>query len=335
LVTTLHMKIGDITTTRHPIFLAPMHEVTDTPFRLACKRLGADVMISEFVSVEALIRHVDKAKKKMRIDDTERPVGIQIFGKNVESFEAAVPIVESFRPDFIDINAGCSAGKHASRGECAGLLRDLPLFEKIVRATVKNSHVPVTVKTRLGWDQDSLVILEAAKMIEDTGAQALTVHCRTRRQSYKHPADWSWLSKIKKTITIPLIGNGDVTTPQDVRSMFETGCDGVMIGRGALHNPWIFREARFFLETGRIADPVSLTERIETCRCHLRWYTQYHRQESALYAFRKFYTGYLKGLPGIAGLRKELMALTDCTAIEECLTRFLTEQERNDDVAFS
>jgi len=329
------MIIGPITTTERPLFLAPMHEVTDIPFRLTCKRLGADVMISEFVSVEALIRHVDKAQKKMQIDDAERPVGIQIFGKNTESFAAAVPIVESFQPDFIDINAGCSAGKHASRGECAGLLRDLSLFEQIVRATVKAARVPVTVKTRLGWDQDSLVILEAAQMIEQAGAQALTVHCRTRRQTYKHPADWSWLSKIKKVITIPLIGNGDVLTPQDVRDMFETGCDGVMIGRGALQNPWIFRDARFFLETGRNPDPVSLTERIETCLRHLQWYVRYHHQDSGLFAFRKFYTGYLKGMPGISGLRKELMTLTGCTAIEQCLQNFLREHTRSNHVTLS
>ena len=329
------MNIGSLKLKSQPLFLAPMHEVTDIPFRLTCKRLGADVMVSEFVSVEALIRNVDKARKKLRILDQERPVGIQIFGKNVEAFREAVGVVQEFQPDFIDINAGCSAGKHAARGECAGLLRDLPLFEKIVRAAVSASSIPVTVKTRLGWDQDSMVILEAARMIEQAGAKALTVHCRTRKQSYKHPADWSWLSKIKQVISIPLIGNGDVTCPEDVQAVFETGCDGVMIGRGALQNPWIFREARYFLDNGTYISPASLDERIKTCMEHLKHYAHYHNIQSGLYAFRKFYAGYLKGIPGIAGLRKDLMSLNDMSHIEQRLTKFLNESKSYDRIALS
>jgi len=319
------MKIGHIQLDQRPLFLAPMHEVTDIPFRLICKRLGADVMITEFVSVEALIRDVAKAKKKLHLLEEERPIGAQIFGANVETFENAVRAAEEFRPDFIDINAGCSAGKHARRGECAGLLRNLPHFEKIVKATVQATSLPVTVKTRLGWDRNSIVILDAAKMIEQAGAQALTVHCRTRTQGYNIPADWNWLAKIKKAVSIPLIGNGDVLTPQDAKHMLETGCDAVMIGRGALANPWIFKETQHFLKTGNLLPPPTLKERITTCIEHLRLYARYNTVRSGLYAFRKFYAGYLKGIPGVAGLRKDLMTLTAADDIEARLTQFLEE----------
>lgn len=322
------MKIGNLQLNKKPLFLAPMHEVTDIPFRMVCKNLGADAMLTEFVSVEAVIRDVDKVKKKMTVLEEERPIGLQIFGKNIESFCKAAALAEKFKPDFIDINAGCSAGKHATRGECAGLLRDLPLFEKIVKATVRATHLPVTVKTRLGWDQNSIVILDAAKMIEQAGAKALTVHCRTRRQTYKHPADWSWLFKIKKETTIPLIGNGDIVTPEDAKQMFETGCDGVMIGRGALYNPWIFKQIKFFLKTGKDFDTISLNERIETCISHLHHYSRYNTSDNALYAFRKFYAGYLKGLPGVSLLRKNLMTLNTSTSIEQCLRKFLKEHDQ-------
>lgn len=317
------MNIGPIQLGPHPLFLAPMHEVTDAPFRLICKRLGADVMVTEFVSVEALIRHVDKAKAKLAIRHEERPIGIQIFGKNEQAFEDAVHVVEQFQPDFIDINAGCSAGKHATRGECAGLLRDLPLFERLVKMTVKATHLPVTVKTRLGWDMSSLVILDAAKMVEQCGAKALTVHCRTRSQGYKIPADWTWLEKIKKVITIPLIGNGDVITPQDAKRMFEIGCDGVMIGRGALQNPWIFKETAHFLKTGECLPSPSWQERIAMCLDHLHLYTESYNINARLYAFRKFYTGYFKGLTGSSQLRSQLMKLTESEDIEHCLKNFL------------
>ncbi len=320
-----HMNIGTIQLGQHPLFLAPMHEVTDIPFRAVCKRLGADVLITEFVSVEALIRHIDKAKAKLKILDEERPVGIQIFGKNESVFADAVRVAEQFRPDFIDINAGCSAGRHASRGECAGLLRDLPLFERLVKATVGATHRPVTVKTRLGWDMNSIVILDVARMVEQSGASALTVHCRTRSQGYKIKADWTWFEKIKKVITIPLIGNGDVMTPQDAKDLFEMGCDGVMIGRGALTNPWIFNEIAYFLKTGKQLPPPSLAERVHMCIEHLKMYARYYQRESGIYAFRKFYAGYLKGIPGAARLRTELMALTDITAIENCLRNFLID----------
>ena len=322
------MNIANIQFNDKPLFLAPMHEVTDIPFRSICKKTGADGVITEFVSVEALIRNVEKANNKMVIKDDERPAGIQIYGKNVESFQKAVAVVERFKPDFIDINAGCSAGKHASRGECAGLLRDLPLFEQIIKTTVNSTRIPVTVKTRLGWDTNSIIILEAAKMIEQAGARALTVHCRTRTQSYKHPADWSWLERIKKEISIPLIGNGDIMNGADAKRMLETGCDGVMIGRGAIQNPWIFKEIKCYLRDA-FFEPPSFEERVELCLEHLKSYVQYYNVLDGLYAFRKFYTGYFKGIDGAARLRKELMTLTSFNQKAAYLERMLTLESIN------
>ncbi|MEW5894654.1 MAG: tRNA-dihydrouridine synthase [Candidatus Omnitrophota bacterium] len=313
------MKIGHLQFGSHPLFLAPMHEVTDIPFRSVCKKMGADAVITEFVCVEAIIRDVEKAKFKSLIHDDERPAGIQIYGKNPDAFKKSIGIIASkFKPDFIDINAGCSAGKHATRGECAGLLRDLPLFEKIVTACVKETDIPVTVKTRLGWDNNNIVIPEVAKMVEQAGAKALTVHCRTRSQKYQSPADWSWLEKIKKIISIPLIGNGDVMTGPDAGRMFATGCDAVMIGRGALHNPWIFNEIKCFLN-GQSFELPSLKERVALCLDHLQYYARHHNLDNRLYAFRKFYSGYFKGIPGSARLKGELMTLVSLDEIESYL----------------
>jgi len=322
------MHICSIQLPDRPLFLAPMHEVTDQPFRLICKRMGADVMVTEFVSVEALIREVAKAKAKMQVLEQEHPIGIQIFGANDGSFKDAVAVAERFKPDFIDISAGCSVGKHAGRGECAGLLRDLPRFERIVKETVNATSLPVTVKTRLGWNAESLVILDVAKMVEQAGAKALTVHCRTKVQNYKGAADWSWLEKIKKVISIPLIGNGDVFSPQDAKRMFETGCDGVMIGRGALTNPWIFRQVRHYLDTGAFLPEPTIEERVALFIDHLHLYTGYTNRCSGLYAFRKYYAGYLKGIPGVAKLRNDLMTLTEMDDIQKRLEAFLSLHHR-------
>ncbi len=317
------MKIGTIELGPFPLFLAPMHEVSDQPFRLICKDMGADVVITEFVSVEAVIRNIKKTHAKIQIHDTERPAGVQVFGTDPARFAEAVPLVEAYRPDFIDINAGCCARNHASRGEGAGLLRDLGRFEQIVQQTVRATRLPVTVKTRLGWDAETINILDVARMIEAAGASALTVHCRTRTQVYKGQADWSWLERIKKVLTrIPLIGNGDVVTPQNARRLFDLGCDGVMIGRGALANPWIFRQARHFLETDGLLEPPGLDERIALCRRHLSMYTTHHNRNERLHAFRKFYSGYLKGVAHGAQLRQELMALDHADDLDRCLKEF-------------
>lgn len=316
------MNIGTLNID-HPIVLAPMEDVTDTAFRLICKRLGADIVYTEFTSSEAIIRDIPRALKKISITEDERPVAIQLFGGVEESMEKAVKIVESCDPDFIDINCGCWVKNHVSRGEGAALLKDLPHFEKIVSSTVQATKLPVTVKTRLGWDSTSIVILDVAKMVEQAGAKALTVHCRTRSQAHRGQADWHWLEKIKKVISIPLIGNGDITSPEDVKRIFETGCDGVMIGRGAMTNPWIFKQAKHFLKTGRHLPQPTMKEKIDLCIEHLKLSVRLKGLRDGIIPFRKYYSGYLKGCPNVAKLRSELMQLADLDRIIEHLNQFL------------
>lgn len=318
------MQIGRVNTNK-PVALAPMEDVTDISFRLTCKRLGADLLYTEFTSSEALIRDAKKALRKIVIADEERPVAIQIFGGVDTAMEGAAAIAEKMNPDFIDINCGCWVKDVAMRGAGAGLLRDLPRFEAIVRSTVRGTRLPVTVKTRLGWDAKSIIILDVAKMIEDAGAQALTLHCRTRDQGHDGIADWSWLEKIKNIVKIPVIGNGDVRTPEDAKKMFETGCDGIMIGRAAINNPWIFREVRHYLETGEHLPAPTPQERIDVCIDHLRLSVQYKGDKYGILEFRKYYSGYLKGLPNIAKLRAELMTYLELSPILERLERYRTE----------
>ena len=292
-----------------PLVLAPMEDVTDLAFRLVCKQLGADITVTEFTAAEALIRNVGRALKKIEILDVERPVGIQLFGSRPEALKEAAAIAETFNPDFIDINCGCWVKNHVARTEGAGLLRDLPLFEKIVKATVSGTKLPVTVKTRLGWDQDSIVIMDMAKMVEAAGAKMLTLHCRTRAQAHRGFADWTWLERVKKAISIPLIGNGDIMTPQDVKTMFSTGCDGVMIGRAAVANPWIFKQAKHYLTTNELLPEITIAERVNLCIEHLQNACRLKSCRNPVLAFRKHYVGYLKGLPRISTLRNDLMQL--------------------------
>ncbi|OFZ55263.1 MAG: tRNA dihydrouridine synthase DusB, partial [Bacteroidetes bacterium RIFCSPHIGHO2_02_FULL_44_7] len=263
------MNIGPLQIEK-PIILAPMEDVSDRAFRMICRRMGADIVFTEFTSSEALIREVPKALRKIKFSAEERPIAIQIYGGVETSMEGAAKIAQSFQPDFIDINCGCWVKNVAVRGDGAGLLRDIPKFEKIVKSVVDATKLPVTVKTRLGWDDESIVILDVARMVEQAGAQALTIHCRTRCQGYKGDANWNWLEKIKKVVSIPVFGNGDVETPDDVKRMFETGVDGVMIGRGAIHNPWIFKQAKHFLATGEYLPEITLKEKIDVCIEHLQ-----------------------------------------------------------------
>lgn len=315
------MKIGTIDINQS-LALAPMEDVTELPFRLICKRLGADLVYTEFTASEALIREIPKALHKIEVRDEERPVCIQIFGGRPEAMEGAAQVVERFKPDFIDINCGCWVKNHVARNEGAGLLRDLPLFEKIVKATVKATKLPVTVKTRLGWDEESIVIEDVARMVEQAGAKALTLHCRTRSQAHNGFADWSWLERVKKVISIPLIGNGDVTTPEDAKAMLETGCDGVMIGRGAIANPWIFKQAKHYLKTGELLPEPSPQERIATCLEHLKLNVEYKGEKYGVQTFRKHYAGYLKGLPNISLVRGDLVKYTQLNEVEDRLKKF-------------
>ncbi|MEJ2053333.1 MAG: tRNA dihydrouridine synthase DusB [Calditrichaceae bacterium] len=290
------------------LFLAPMENVTDYPFRMICKHFGADVVYSEFISSEALIRDAEKAFKKMTIRKEEHPIGIQIYGNRVEAMVEAAQIAEEKRPDFIDINFGCPVKKVALKGAGSGLLRDVPLMIKMCEAVARSVSLPVTAKTRLGWDADSIRIVEIARQMEDVGIEALAIHGRTRAQGYKGMADWQWIAKTKQAVKIPIIGNGDVTTPQQVKQMFdETGCDAVMIGRGAIHNPWIFRDAKHFLQTGELPEHPSLQERVDILKQHYRYSVEYKGERKGVIEMRKHLSGYLKGLPHIAKFRMELM----------------------------
>jgi len=316
------MKIGHVDID-NPLCLAPMEDVTELPFRLICKRLGADIVYTEFTSSEGIIRDIPRIMEKIQISEDERPVSIQIFGGRPEAMTGAAQAIEKLKPDFIDINCGCWVKNHVARNEGAGLLRDLPLFEQIVKATVKGTQLPVTVKTRLGWDDSSIVILDVAKMVEAAGAKALTLHCRTRSQAHSGFADWSWLEKIKKAISIPVIGNGDITCPEDVKAMLETGCDGVMIGRGAIANPWIFKQTKHFLKTGEQMPEPSSEEKIQICLEHLKLNVQYKGEKYGVQTFRKHYVGYLKGLPNIAPVKSELMQYITMEEVIGQLERYL------------
>ena len=320
------MRIGNIEIDR-PLCLAPMEDVSDRPFRILCKEQGADLLYTEFTNCEALIRNVKNAQKKIRVGADEHPIAIQLYGSAEESMERAAAVAEQAGADFIDINCGCWVKKVAGRGDGAGLLRDLGRFEATVRSVMRGTSLPVTVKTRLGWDENSIVILDVARMLEDLGVQALTVHCRTRKQAYTGTADWSWLPRIREVSGIPLIANGDIKTPEDARACLDLGCDGVMIGRGAIHSPWIFRHARHYLDTGeRLPDP-DLRRRIEMCIRHLTDSVAYRGAARGVPAFRKHYAGYLKGVRNIAHLRRDLMQYTEVAPIVERLWEFYRNYE--------
>ncbi len=317
------MNIGKWTITQG-ILLAPMEDVTDLPFRLICKRMGADIMYTEFVNSEGLVRGSLKTQKKMFFKDEERPIGIQIYGGDVAAMEGAAQLAESFAPDLIDINCGCWVRDVAMRGAGAGLLRDLPRMEQIARIVVGAVKTPVTLKTRLGWDSQSIRIIDVAKMCEQAGIQALTVHCRTREQGHKGGVDFSWIPKIKEAVSIPVIVNGDIVTPENVRDAFaETGGDAVMIGRGAVSNPWIFRQAKHFLATGEHLPEPTVEERVALLKDHLRLAVEFKGERTGVIELRKHYAGFLRGMPHVSKIRNELMQFTQAEPIFEHLTRFL------------
>lgn len=307
------------------LLLAPMEDVTDIAFRKICKELGADVVYTEFVNSDGLIRSNKKTEMKLEITEEERPVGIQIYGGNLEPMIQAAKIAEEKNPDIIDINAGCWVKKIAGRGAGAGLLKDPCYMQTMVESIVKAVSIPVTVKTRIGWDANSINILEVAKRIEDAGASALTLHCRTKVQGHSGEADWSWINKVKEVIKIPVVLNGGVFTAYDViRAFNETNADGVMIARGAIEHPWIFREAKQLLSTGKFSD-VSIDERINTCLKHLQYTLAIKEERAAILPFRKYYAGYLKGLPKSKEVRLELYKQLHYAPIEEILLKYLNE----------
>ncbi len=308
------------------LLLAPMEDITNIAFRKLCKEMGADVVYTEFVNSNGLVRNDKKTQKKLTISDEERPVGIQIYGEEIDAMKESAAIAETEQPDLIDINAGCWVKKVANRGAGAGLLKDPPYMQKMVEEIVKTVKLPVTVKTRIGWDENSIMIIEVAKRMEDAGAQALTVHCRTRSQAHKGEADWSWIPKIKEVVSIPVVLNGGVFSAEDVKRAFnETGADGVMIARGAIEHPWIFTEAKELLTYGKIKTKITPELRIKTALKHLKYEIKIKEERRAVIPFRKFYTGYLKGLYGSSKIRQELMKYETYEPIEEILMNYLAK----------
>jgi tRNA-dihydrouridine synthase B len=317
------MKIGNLDIHRG-ILLAPMEDVTDLPFRVICKRMGADIVYTEFVNSDGLVRGSKKTEHKMFFREDERPVGIQIYGGDIDAMAGAARMAESFTPDLIDINCGCWVRDVAMRGAGAGLLRDLPKMEKIASTVVNAVNTPVTLKTRLGWDALSIRIVDVAKMCEAVGIAALTVHCRTRDQGHKGGVDYSWIPKIKEAVSIPVIVNGDIVSPENVKGVFEaTGCDAVMIGRGAVLNPWIFRQARHYLDHGELLPEPTVGERVELLKEHLRLSVSYKGERAGVIELRKHYSGFLRGMPHVSKVRMELMQFTEAEPILDHLTRFL------------
>lgn len=313
------MKIGTINIDR-PLILAPMEDVTDMPFRLVCKKLGADIMYTEFVNSDGLVRNNKKTFEKMRFSEEERTFGIQIYGGDENAMEGAARLADSLNPDIIDVNAGCWVKQVAGRGAGAGLLKDTPRMERLVTNVVKATKIPVTVKTRLGWDESSIKIVEVAKMLEGIGVQGLTIHCRTRSQGHTGDPDYSWIPKIKREVQIPVFINGSLVEPKQIKDVFdETGCDGVMIGRGAIDNPWIFADTKHFFATGEINPKRTLGERIDKCVELLQLSVERKGERRAVIEMRKFYIGYLKGEANASKLRNHLMIYSEAQPIIDLL----------------
>ncbi|QSS96092.1 tRNA dihydrouridine synthase DusB [Psychroflexus sp. ALD_RP9] len=303
-------KIGPIDVGDFPLLLAPMEDVSDPPFRALCKEQGADVVYTEFVSSEGLIRDAAKSVQKLDIYEKERPVGIQIFGANLESMLRSVEIVEKTKPDIIDINFGCPVKKVVSKGAGAGILKDIDLMVELTEAMVKHTNLPITVKTRLGWDHDSIKIIEVAERLQDVGCQAISIHGRTRAQMYKGDADWRPIAEVKNNprMHIPVFGNGDVNTPERAVEMRDQyGLDGAMIGRASIGYPWFFREVKHFFETGKHLPPPTLQERVEVARRHLEMSIDWKGEKLGVFETRRHYTNYFKGIPHFKEYRMKMV----------------------------
>ncbi|MGS0748314.1 tRNA dihydrouridine synthase DusB [Halpernia sp. GG3] len=304
------IKIGNIELPDFPLLLAPMEDVSDPPFRRLCKMHGADMMYSEFISSEGLIRDAMKSKKKLDIFDYERPVGIQIFGGDEEAMALSAKIVEAVEPDIVDINFGCPVKKVVCKGAGAGVLKDIDLMIRLTKAVVNSTHLPVTVKTRLGWDTDTINIMEVAERLQETGIKALTIHARTRSQMYKGEADWNYISKVKNNpnIEIPIFGNGDVNTPEKALEYKQKyDCDGIMIGRGAIGYPWIFNEVKHFFKTGENLPKPTIAERLEAVRQHAEWSTEWKGEKLGLIEMRQHYGNYFRGIPHFKDFRVKFL----------------------------
>ena len=308
------MTIADILLPDHPLFLAPMEDITAPSFRMVCKANGADFMYTEFISSDGLIRNGNKSVQKLDIYDFERPIGIQLYGHITEAMVEAAIIAEEAKPDLIDINFGCPVKKIANRGAGAGMLRNIPLMIEMTSAIVKSVKLPVTVKTRLGWDEEHKNIEEVAEQLQDVGIKAITIHGRTRAQLYKGTADWTLIGAVKNNprIKIPVIGNGDINSPVKAREMFDRyGVDGIMIGRAAVGRPWIFRDIRHYLSTGELLPEPTVREKADLALLHFRRSLEYKEGKRAIFEMRRHFSNYFKGLPNFKETRLRLLTCQD------------------------
>jgi tRNA-dihydrouridine synthase B len=312
------VKIANIELGEFPLLLAPMEDVSDPPFRSLCKRHGADMMYTEFISSEGLIRDAEKSVQKLDIYDEERPIGIQIFGGDEDSMRQSAEIVERSNPDLLDINYGCPVKKVVCKEAGAGILRDIPKMIRLTKAIVDSTNLPVTVKTRLGWDESSKHIVEVAERLQDVGIQAISIHGRTRVQMYKGEADWSLIAEAKNNprLRIPVFGNGDVDSPQKALEMKNRyHVDGVMIGRAAIGNPWVFNEIKHFFKTGEILDPPTIMQRADAAKEHLKCSVQWKGERLGIVEMRRHYSNYFKGIPHFKETRTQLVMVDDLSEL--------------------
>jgi len=317
LVTIGNIQLGDC-----PLSLAPMEDITDPSFRYLCKQFGADLLFTEFISSDGLIRNGVKSKKKLEIFDHERPIGIQLYGHIIDSMVEAVKIAEQASPEFIDLNFGCPVKKIANRGAGAGMLKDIDLMVKMTAEVVKATTLPVTVKTRLGWDENNKNIPEISERLQDVGIQAITIHGRTRNQLYKGEADWTLIGEVKNNprIKIPVFGNGDINGPKVAKAMLEKhGVDGIMIGRASIGKPWVFKEVKQYLETGEIVPSPNVTERVEVAKLHFSKSIEWKGIPRGIFEMRRHFASYFKGLPNFREIRLRLLTSTDTEEINHIL----------------
>ena len=316
------VKIGNVEVGKFPLLLAPMEDVSDPPFRAVCKENGADVMYTEFISSEGLIRNAAQSVAKLDIFEYERPIGIQIFGHNIDSMRESTEISQSANPDIIDINYGCPVKRVTGKGAGAGILQDIPKMVQMTDQIVKSTHLPVTVKTRLGWNDNTLFVVEVAERLQDVGIQAISIHGRTRKQMYKGSADWTLIGRIKDNprIRIPVFGNGDVDSPEKAIRMKRTyGVDGIMIGRATIGYPWIFNEIKHFIKTGQHLAPPTIDQRIDTVKKHFEFSLRWKGERVGLYEMRRHYKNYFKNLNGLKPYRQQLCTCDDILRIPEIL----------------
>ena len=324
------IKIGDIEIPDFPLLLAPMEDVSDPPFRALCKEMGADVVYTEFISSEGLIRNAQKSVIKLDIFEKERPVGIQIFGANLDSMLQSVDIVEAVNPDIIDINFGCPVKKVVSKGAGAGILKDIDLMVKLTKEMCKRTSLPVTIKTRLGWDENSIKIVEVAERLQDVGAKAISIHGRTRAQMYKGEANWKPIAQVKNNprMFIPVFGNGDVNSPEKAQLMRdEYGLDGAMIGRACIGNPWFFNQVKEFFSTGKHMKKPSVLERIHVARRHLEMSIKWKGERLGILETRRHYSNYFKGIQDFKPFRTQLVTLETVPELFDLFARLEQENE--------